>query len=150
MFTRVGGGQLACTRRANAICGHAEKGRRAHFSLFAVLSARPRPSHGLCACTNQYTFQHTLRDGGSEGEKKTSCGGVPCSCHCPWLEAAAAARGRRRSLTCWAGGRSGGLGGRGLHHSGGRQRAPPFIDLGRYTPETTTTSTRIAHSVVGE
>ena len=38
----------------------------------------------------------------------------------------------------------------GAPRGGGRQRAPPFIDLGRYTPETTTTSTRIAHSVVGE
>lgn len=61
VFTRVGTGQLAPTHAGagNAICGaKREKSKGASGAFSRTLTARQRPSHRRCACTNQYT--HTL------------------------------------------------------------------------------------------
>lgn len=113
VFTRVGTGQLAPTHAGagNAICGaKREKSKGASGAFSRTLTARQRPSHQRCACTNQYThtLTNSLTHSGREGWKRRN-NKLPCSCHCPWLEAARGRR-RRRSLTCWAwaGGRAGG------------------------------------------
>jgi len=116
VFTRVGGGQLARTPRANAICNLRARRKGASGAFFSLCCTPETFTRFVC----MHESIHTLW--GMRNKKKTSCGGVPCSCHCPWLEAG---RGRRRSLTCWAGGLSGGLGGggRGLHQWLGRRAA---------------------------